>query len=55
MQRHVAVEELLRDLKSFAARKFPKEEVDAYLTQTLLDEATLGRCVSYSEQRYTRP
>ena len=54
MQRHVTVEELLTELKSFAARNFPREEVDAYLKQTLLDEGALDSCVSYAKDRYTR-
>ena len=54
MQRHVAVEEFLKDLKSFASRNFPKEEVDAYLTKTPLDPAALDQYTSYCEDRYTR-
>ncbi len=54
MQRHVAVEELLKDLRSFAGRNFPKEEVDAYLTETPLGPAALDQYASYCEDRYTR-
>ena len=43
MPRNVAVEDLLKELKSFAARKgFRIEEVDAYLTETPLHPAALG-------------
>ena len=54
MARQVTVEELVRDLKSFAVKNFQKEVVDAYLTQTRLDQASLDQYVSYCEDRYTR-
>jgi len=54
MPRRVAVGELLTELKSFAARNFPKEEVDAYLSGTLVDEAALDQYSTYAEERYTR-
>lgn len=54
MKRYVAMDQLVGELKSFAAREFPKEDVDRYLTETLIEPGVLDKYVSYCEERYTR-
>ena len=54
MPQYVEMESLLRELKGFAKRDFPKDEVDRYLGETLVEPKDLDRYVSYCEERYTR-
>jgi predicted metal-dependent enzyme (double-stranded beta helix superfamily) len=54
MSRYVAMTDLVNDIKSFAARDFPQEEVFAYLSETLVAPDSLENYLSYCEDRYTR-
>lgn len=54
MTRYVAMEQLVDDIKSFAARDFPKEEIDKYLSETLVDPSALDHYLAYCEERYQR-
>jgi len=54
MQRRVAMDEVVSDIKSFATLGFPRERVDAYMAETLLSEESLNTYVCYDADRYTR-
>ncbi len=54
MRRLVPMDELVSDIKSFAARDFPRAEVDEYLASTLVAPDSLDGYLSYCEDRYTR-
>lgn len=54
MKRYVAMTKLVDDIKSFAARDFPQDEIGAYLSETLVEPASLESYLSYCEDRYTR-
>lgn len=54
MTRYVAMEQAVSDIKSFAARDFPEEEVATYLAETLIEPDELAGYLSYCEDRYTR-
>ena len=54
MKRYVAMGGLVDDIKSFAARDFPQEEVRAYLSETLVEPESLQQYLSYCEDRYLR-
>lgn len=54
MKRYVAMSDVIDDIKAFAARDFPKDEVNSYLSETLVEPKTLEPYLSYCEDRYTR-
>lgn len=54
MKRHVAMNELVDDIKSFAERDFPRKDIHAYLSETMVEPKVLERYLSYCEDRYTR-
>lgn len=54
MTRFIDLERLVSELKDFAARGFPKKEIDDYLQGTLIEPAELERYLSYCDDRYTR-
>jgi predicted metal-dependent enzyme (double-stranded beta helix superfamily) len=54
MTRYVAMDEVVADVKAFATRDFPKEEISSYLSETLIDPKELENYLSYGEERYTR-
>ena len=45
MNRHVAMNELVDDIKSFAERDFPEEDIHTYLSETLVAPKALERYV----------
>ena len=54
MKRYVAINELVDDIKSFAERDFPRENIHTYLAETLVEPKALEGYLSYCEDRYTR-
>ena len=54
MSCHVAMNKLLDDIKSFAERDSPREEIHIYLSETMVEPKALERYLSYCEDRYTR-
>lgn len=54
MSRYVAMTDVVDDIKSFAERDFPADEVQSYLSETLVEPETLEAYLAYCEDRYTR-
>lgn len=54
MTRYVGMDEVVAELEAYASRDFPKEEIDAYLSETLVAPEALAPYLSYCEDRYTR-
>lgn len=54
MKRYVAMTNLVEDIKAFASRDFPQDEIGAYLSETLVEPESLESYLSYCEDRYTR-
>lgn len=54
MPRHLEMEQIVEDIKSFAARGFPEREVWDYLSGSVVAPDSLSGYLSYREDRYTR-
>lgn len=54
MARHLEMDRIVEDIKSFAARDFPEKEIWEYLSDTRVAPESLSRYLSYCEERYTR-
>jgi cysteine dioxygenase len=54
MTRFVVMDQLVRDLKELAARSFPKDDVNSYLRETLIEPSSLAPYVHAAEDHYTR-
>ena len=54
MTRYVAMDQVVADIESFAARDFPQEDIESYLSETLIEPEELDGYLSFCEDRYTR-
>lgn len=54
MGRHVTLDRLIDDLKSFSARGFPAADVRGYLSESLIEPAALAPYLYHSDKHYTR-
>lgn len=54
MTRYTTMDRLVEDLKAFAARGFPEEEIRSYLAETLIEPGALEPYVHRCEEHYTR-
>ena len=54
MTRYVAMDQLVRDLKGLAESDFPKDDIETYLSETLIEPSSLERHMRHSEDHYTR-
>lgn len=50
MTRFLVMDQLVRDLKGFAAEGFPKDAINDYLTDTLIEPGSLDRYAHQCEE-----
>ena len=54
MTTHVSMEQLVEQLEAYAESGFEPASVQAYLTETLIEQSSLDRYLYFRDDRYTR-